>query len=227
MALIIASVQSKGGVGKSTSACNIAGAASTLHNVALLDCDLDTKNATSWNSARKAKGNSGIKNFLVEPGQDLLEVLDNASSLFDVIVVDVRATDSPHARSALLAADLAVVPVAADKVDTWGSESFVELLKEANAVKLKALGKPLDMRVLWTKYQAHIKTSKDAVREFRKDFSLPEFKTMMPLTRAFTDAYVKGQTVIEYKPNRRAREPMIGFMRELERILKVPLWKED
>ncbi|MEX6508950.1 AAA family ATPase [Jiella sp. M17.18] len=104
-ALTIAMSQTKGGVGKSTSAINIAGAAADMGSqVLLIDAD-QQKSALSWHR----RGGS-VKTIELMP-KAVPDALKRYSPRYDVIVVDTAGSDSAEQTLIVEAVDLVLCPL--------------------------------------------------------------------------------------------------------------------
>ncbi|MGF3021914.1 ParA family partition ATPase [Methylobacterium aquaticum] len=133
--MIVAVLNQKGGVGKTTLALHLAGAWAMQGRRALL-IDADPQgSALDWSERR---GHEGLPRLFGTFGlaRDTLhrEVPDLARSM-DVTVIDGPPRVAGLMRSALLAADLVLIPVQPSPFDGWASAEMLALLSEARVYK--------------------------------------------------------------------------------------------
>jgi cellulose biosynthesis protein BcsQ len=109
--MIIALAGQKGGTGKSTLACNIAGLLSKKHKTALIDID-NQCSSTNWFNRRC----SNVKNNKVKLFQSL-DKLATIKKQFDHIIIDLAGKDSQELRQIVKISDVLLLPVNASMAD--------------------------------------------------------------------------------------------------------------
>lgn len=133
--MIVTIGSTKGGVGKSTLALNVAIArAISGRSVWLVDAD---RQATA-SLAIQARGAVGVVpevacSALPDGGELHAQVVAKAAKFQDV-VIDAGGRDSSALRAALLVSDLLLVPTAPRSFDVWALDDIAPLIDEARAI---------------------------------------------------------------------------------------------
>ena len=137
---IFAIANTKGGVGKSTLAVNLAVLAATQgHRVLLVDADPQASSLQFLN-ARDASlpALTGIQ--LSQP--IIHKQLRELAIPYEYVFIDVGGRDAPVFRSALVAADTVLIPMVPSVFDAWAAEDVFNVVDELTT------GRPVDTRVV-------------------------------------------------------------------------------
>jgi chromosome partitioning protein len=129
--MIVALLNQKGGVGKTTLALHLAGQwASEGKRVTVIDAD-PQGSALDWSEQRAREGHPRLFG-VVELAHDTLhrEAPELARDV-DHIVIDGPPRVAGLMRSALLATDVVLIPVQPSPLDGWASAEMLSLLGEA------------------------------------------------------------------------------------------------
>lgn len=134
--MIIAVGNTKGGVGKTTLAVQIAIARALAgRDVWLIDGDRQGT-ATAAIAARAEAGRQpGIACAQYPDGPTLRAQVQQQAGKWDDIIIDVGGRDSTALRAALVLADVLLVPFAPRSYDVWALDDMAGLVDEARSVR--------------------------------------------------------------------------------------------
>jgi chromosome partitioning protein len=208
---IITVGNTKGGVGKSTLATNLAVEASLDgKRVLLVDADIQ-QSSEGFLTERELDDISGITKLT----PNLHKVLKEPDYNFDLIIIDAGGRDSFLFRSAIAAADFLLIPTTPSQFDIWSTKDTIAMLEEVRIAKPK-----LAARMVLNLTIPKTVISQDA----RK--ALMDYKDICPLTEttlysrvAYKYSVVVGQGVSEYEPGGKAAQEIQSLYEELMTII--------
>jgi len=128
---VIALLNQKGGSGKTTLATHLAGElAFEGYKVVLIDADLQGS-ASDWAERRAQNGQKRLYGVFGLTRDSLHVEVPQIAQTADFVVIDGPPRAATITRSALLAADLALIPVQPSAYDIWATQEMVRLVEEA------------------------------------------------------------------------------------------------
>lgn len=132
---VIALLNQKGGAGKTTLSTHLAGAfASQGQRVTLIDAD-PQGSALDWAQRRLQSGQGRLYGVFGLARDTLHREVPQIALQADYVVIDGPPRVAALARSALLAADLVLIPVQPSAYDVWATQEMVGLIEEARVFR--------------------------------------------------------------------------------------------
>lgn len=193
-AKIIAVTNQKGGSGKTTLSMQLAGALARRGNrVIVVDAD-PQGTAQRWAasveddasfpatviglSAASAKVHREVKNFVDD---------------YRYIIIDCPpAADSPVPQSALLVADLALVPIIPSPLDMWAAVGIRHVIEN-----IREINEGLESRLVINQCQSNTSLAKEAL-DILPEFGIDLCKTQIHQRQVYRQSAVYGQTVHDF-----------------------------
>jgi chromosome partitioning protein len=207
--MIIAVLNQKGGVGKTTLSVHIATAfAQQDKRVLLVDAD-PQGSALDWSANREG---TPLFPVIGLPKKSLHRELPPVAANYDVIVIDGPPRVYDVARSAIMASDIIIIPVQPSPYDVWAAKEIVELLEEATAFK-----DHLKSAFVINRKIVNTAIGRD-VKQALAEFKLPVLKATISQRVNFAESAAQGQTVLETDPSSLASQEIKALMNEIMEI---------
>ena len=128
MVIVVAGI--KGGTGKTTIATNLAIIrAQNASDVLLIDADSQSS-AFDFSTVREEEGHQPEITCSSITGRGISAEIRKLIPKFDDIIIDVGGRDTTTLRSALLVADVLVIPILPSQFDSWAAEMMDHLVGE-------------------------------------------------------------------------------------------------
>ncbi|EIM01173.1 ParA family partition ATPase [Rhodanobacter thiooxydans] len=209
--MIVALLNQKGGVGKTTLATHIAGELALRgKQVILLDTD-PQGSALDWTQRRSQQGLPRLFSAVGLARETLHQEAPELARRSDYIVIDGPPRIAALARSALLAADCVLVPVQPSPYDLWASAEMVALIREAQVFR----------PVLRAAFVINRRVSTTVIgREARSALAeqpLPSLQSEIRQRIVFADSVAAGQLARELAPDSTAAREITALTDELLR----------
>ena len=185
----------KGGVGKSTLTINVGAALAQNSRVLVIDAD-PQQSATKWNDAAP-EDNPLPMAVMGYPQEKVHQAIRKVVDQFDYILVDTPPSSlavSTITRSALIGADLAIVPVIPSPLDIWEAVSISELLEEISEVRESGGVSPLKSRLLISRHKARTVLGGEVAAALTS-LNIPVFETTIREREAYKHAVLDGCSV--------------------------------
>jgi chromosome partitioning protein len=210
---VIAIANTKGGVGKSTLAVNLAVEATTAgHRTLLIDAD-PQGSAAQFVAVRDEDRPQFEAVQLTKP--TLHRRMKWLSAFFDYVLIDVGGRDAPVLRSAIAAARTVIVPLVPSAFDAWASEDVFDIIDEIQAAHpgLAAYVVPNLVHTTTIAREAML-----ALEELLAEYDGIRFIDVPIQARtAWPEAVGEGVSVVEFQPRSKAAQDL----RQLSRVLGI------
>jgi chromosome partitioning protein len=219
MAYVIAVLNQKGGVGKSTLSTNLSTAYARRGRKTLL-ADADSQGtARNWRSTGPTTEEQGAA-FPDVVGADTAESIETltgteVAGAFDVVVIDgppgvSKGGPGEVTVAALKAADLVLIPVRPSGADLWATSDLAELVQ----TRQDATGAP-DAAFIVMQADSRTNVAEEIGGALGK-LGLPALDARCGFRVAYTKALGQGVAVEDVKPSGKAAEEIEAIAKEIE-----------
>ena len=207
--MIVALLNQKGGVGKTTLATHIAGELALRgQHVVLLDAD-PQGSALDWAQRRAQQGLRELFSAVGLARETLHQEAPELARRADHVVIDGPPRIAALARSALLAADRAIIPVQPSPFDLWASDEMVALIREAQLFRPElAAAFVINRRISTTIIGRE-------ARQALAEQPIPALRAEVRQRIVFADSVASGRLACETAPDSAAAREITALVDEL------------
>ncbi len=201
----------KGGAGKSTAVVTIACAFHRAGTRTLI-VDADSHQASLRTWAGAGAGND-IPPVTALDGRNIARDLIRIGAAYELVVVDTPSRLPAEARTAMVAADLVLIPSEPGGFDLWALKEMLATVEEARVMRPDLLVYVLFNRVDQTNLS-------EMVRKELVELDVPLLKSQLGSRVAFRETSSAGCDVVALDPGSEAASEARALYRELTKIVK-------
>lgn len=210
MPLVLSVVGVKGGIGKSTIALNLASCLHRRRRCLLVDSDAQAT-LRSWAATSAEKERSGPPVIGLD-GPALRRDLAQVATGFEFVVIDGPPRLGVETRSAMMAADLVLLPVIPGAADIWALRETLALLEEARSVRPE-----LEARVVLNRVDRT--TLARITAEALVEMPVPVLRGSLGNRVAYGEATLAGRSVVDYGEDTAAQLEIRALAAEVTKLL--------
>jgi chromosome partitioning protein len=210
--MIVAFAGQKGGVGKSTTAvCLAVAALERGSRVLLVDAD-PQGTVRTWGEVAAERRHPAPTVVAMGASMHKAGQLGALAASYDVTFIDCPPRHGEVQRSALMVADMVVLPCGASAADAWALATSLEVVREA-----RTLRDELHACVLITRKQGRTALGK-AARKVLESTGLPVLETELGSRIAYQEALAAGQGITNYAARDAGTREIFDLLDELGRL---------
>lgn len=204
--MIIALLNQKGGVGKTTLAVHIAEALSRMgKRVLLVDAD-PQGSALDWAEARPDSPNFPVIGL---PKSNLHKELPILAKDYDAVLIDGPPRVNEIAKAAIAASDIVLIPVQPSPYDVWAAKEICDLILEVSQFK-----ENLKSAFVINRKIANTAIGRD-VGDALSGYHVQVLKASICQRVAFAESAAQGLTVMDIEPTGSAAKEIEALVNEL------------
>lgn len=210
--MIVALCGQKGGTGKTTTAIAIASEWFDRGKKVLL-VDVDPQQSTrTWGHIAAEQDRSTPTIIAVGSGFHRPGQLPDLARNYEHVVLDCPPRHGELQRSALMVADVAILPCGPQSVDAWALVESLDLIKEAQVIRSE-----LRAAILVTRQLSRTSMGKGA-REALREAGIPLLRTELCARVAYAEALAAGQGITQYARKSAAADEVRRLVDEIEEM---------
>lgn len=206
----IAIANLKGGSGKSTTSVQLAGVMSKHHRVLIIDADAQ-QSLIKWTASREDPSPFVT---VAMPTSTIHRDLPAMANDYDQVIIDCPPRLAAVTRSAIMAADLVLIPLSPSSFDLQATEELISLLDDA-----KVINPDMEIRFLINRAVVGASISRAIATELKTFDQIPLLKTVVHQRVVIAES-AGGYLINELDPDGKA---MTEYRRLYNEIMKLQI----
>ena len=203
--MIISFVNQKGGVGKTTTAINLAASLKRRNNT-LLFIDADPQgSAMQWHAVENNNTFEIMHHLDPVTKSDIKELSRN----YDYLLIDAPPAIGDITKSILSVTEIAIIPVSPSALDIWSCKGTLELIEE-----IRPENPDIEVQLLINRKIPGTRVGREA-RASLDVFNTDVLQTELCQRVAYIDAMTSGVSVMQYAPNSKAADEIENLCDEI------------
>ena len=205
--MIISFVNQKGGVGKTTSAINVAASLKRRnYDVVFIDAD-PQGSASHWHAVE----NNNAFEILHHPEPISRSDIEQIAQKCDYLVIDAPPAIGDITRSILAVTDLSIIPLSPSSLDIWSCKGTLKMIDEAQVEN-----PDLNVKLLINRKIPGTRVGREA-RDSLAVFDMDLLDTELCQRVAYIDAMTSGVSVMQFAPGSKAADEIESLCDEITR----------
>jgi chromosome partitioning protein len=210
---VLALLNQKGGVGKTTLSIHLAAALAKEHRVQLIDAD-PQGSALDWSARRTEKP---LFNVVGVPKAILHRDIAALSAGYDWTIIDGPPRMDELAKSAIGAADIVLIPVQPSPFDVWAADDIVNIVREFEIHKPRLITRFVINRLF---PNTRLGTE---ISPILASFNFPVLETVVHNRTEYAKAARDGLVALETNPGSPATREIKLLAQEVSTLTTEPL----
>ncbi|MBL8240534.1 MAG: AAA family ATPase [Bryobacterales bacterium] len=206
---VVALLNQKGGVGKTTLSIHIAAELAANARVLLIDAD-QQGSALDWAAQREASAGFSVIGF---PKPVLHREIAALGNGYDWVLIDGPPRVNELARSAIAASDMVLIPVQPSPFDVWAAKDIIDIVKEFSIPKPN-----LETRFLINRLFPNTMLGAE-IQEALASFDVPVLANAIRNRTEYAKAARAGLTALETEPYGQAAREIRAVVEEFTALL--------
>ncbi|MES2027399.1 MAG: ParA family protein [Pseudomonadota bacterium] len=210
----------KGGSGKTTTACQLAGTLG-LRGYDVLVADLDSQQTSAtWLAAA---GDSQFPATIwpgYRYGSNITSEIEKLTKKYDIIIADCApSVEQPSTWGTLLVSDVALIPTKLNPPDLAALSAAKRMAKKAQ----QQAGRDFPVRVVANATRLHMADDKEAMKLLKSDTEFPPIGVTLGDRKAFTRSMLIGATAHSVRHGEEAVKEIEALADSVLKLLGLPL----